>query len=310
MKKEFAANVRKARTAAGKALKGNEVGDSTAASKKRKWSGEDSEETNAAGKKTRVTMKIGDVEVSIDHDSVETVSKERKQQQSTPVKAANRQSPTKQTASTQSPSMQPPSRAEGPTPQTPQQTPQKPPPPTPKTNPNPKIKKETPTTPKTPTKKTPQIKREAPQTPNTPNTSSPHNITGTYTISSPQLPQTLHLHLTHDPTSVKTWGTFNLPPKSGILLIADPYPGPNVPISFGWRARDSESGRLSLGRGCFGEVLFSGWGQVRGMFFNLFPKPMEFEGERSVGTGWGGVSADVEVLKREWGEFVREAYGR
>lgn len=56
--------------------------------------------------------------------------------------------------------------------------------------------------------------------------------------------------------------------------------------------------------------MFPGQGRGRGRFFNLFPEPVEFEGERSVGTGWGGVSADVEVLERGWGEFVREAYGR
>lgn len=66
MKKEYAASVKKARSAAGKTAVEDGV---VARGKKRKLSEANPEPETVAGKKTRITMRIGDVEVSIDHDS-------------------------------------------------------------------------------------------------------------------------------------------------------------------------------------------------------------------------------------------------
>ncbi|KAM0724298.1 hypothetical protein Q7P37_000180 [Cladosporium fusiforme] len=312
MKKEFATNVRKARIAASKALKGTESSVATPASKKRKQGSEGTGQTPATNKKTKVTMRIGDVEVSIDHNTVETTS-QKKKQQTTPAKPTKPQSSSKEKSTTKARPTNPQPVTKTKTPQTPRQSPSKPSAQTPKTNSQPRIKNEPLSNTKSPAKKTPHIKREVKQEPDTEDDAfTTRYITGVYNISCPQLSSqtaTSHLlRLSVDNESGKIWGSFSLVTTSGVLLIADSNADPDVSHSFGWRARDADSGRLSFGRGCFGEIVFFGERQVRGTFFNLFPAPVDFEGERRAGLLWCGSS--TAQLEGEWDGYVKEAYGR
>lgn len=147
------------------------------------------------------------------------------------------------------------------------------------------------------------------------------SVTGVYHIScqqiTEQLPDTanqLRLFICVDHETGTTWGGFELAMKSGVIKIDDI--GVERKLSFGWRSRDSETGRLQFGKGCFGDIAFYGSGQVRGCFYNLFPMlgmsgvstPAEFEGVRRPGPLWCGRSAPS--FAEEWAGFVSEAYGR
>ncbi|TKA30015.1 hypothetical protein B0A50_02734 [Salinomyces thailandicus] len=137
-------------------------------------------------------------------------------------------------------------------------------------------------------------------------------VTGVFTLDCPQLADQLpdeadnfRLFLCVDNGSI--WGGFELGQKTGVLRIDE------IPIdrtgSFGWRARDSwEGGRLTFGRGCFGEIEFFGVGKVMGRFEGLFNEPMLFQGRRQPGPLWCGRSA--YSFQQEWDGFVRDAYGR
>ncbi|CZT23910.1 uncharacterized protein RCC_09625 [Ramularia collo-cygni] len=147
------------------------------------------------------------------------------------------------------------------------------------------------------------------------------SVTGVYNLSceqiTDQLPRaidTLRLFICVDHETGTTWGAFELAMKSGVIKIDDI--GVERKLSFGWRSRDSETGRLQFGKGCFGDIAFYGDEQVRGCFYNLFPMfgmsgvsaPAEFVGERRPGPLWCGRSAPS--FREEWDGFVNEAYGR
>lgn len=136
------------------------------------------------------------------------------------------------------------------------------------------------------------------------------NVTGVYTLTSPQLEEqypehadNLRLFLCVDGDMI--WGGFQLATKTGVLRIdgieAD------LQMSFGWRARDDDE-RLRFGRGCFGEIELFGHEQVTGTFYNMFPEPVSFDGQRRPGPLWCGRSA--YNFRQEWDGFVSEAYGR
>lgn len=73
MKKEYVCSVRKAKAAVSKAAANGELvaaKEVGAGARGRKRKQEDEETTaGAANKKTKITMKVGDMEISIDHDS-------------------------------------------------------------------------------------------------------------------------------------------------------------------------------------------------------------------------------------------------
>ena len=69
MKKDYAAGIKRSRNAASKVAKVGVVDSPLPGGKKRKQSDADTEATTATSKRTKITMKVGDIEVSIDHDS-------------------------------------------------------------------------------------------------------------------------------------------------------------------------------------------------------------------------------------------------
>ena len=65
---------------------------------------------------------------------------------------------------------------------------------------------------------------------------------------------------------------------------------------------------MTFGRGCFGNLRFFKGGLLSGVFMNLFPETVAFEGKRRSGPHWCGRSA--YSFQQEWDEYVTEAYGR
>lgn len=294
MKKEFAANVRKAnKSAAGKSDEDVAPSSSAAASgKKRKQSGE---ESSAASKKTRIAIKVGDLEFSIDHESNEAVGAASKKASAS---AKTRTPPKSKTSATATPvsTAKPPKtpQAKNPAPQAdtkantttkkstePQarstktatgkvtKTPNKPEPKKATVKKETKVQKE-PASKENPLTIKQEVKRE-PSPDNTPGEAGIHPLTGVYNVSCPQLEDQapeyadqLRLFLCVDEDAGKIWGGFELAWKSGVLLIADCSGAPNATWSFGWRTRDSQRGGLVFGRGCDGEMGFIGSGKLGG----------------------------------------------
>jgi hypothetical protein len=342
MKKDFAASVRKAnKSAAGKTADTTTPSGGAASSKKRKQSGE--EETPAASsKKTKITMKVGDIEFSIDHDSNEIASVISKKKAT---------ASTKTTATPKSKATPAPAAKQPKTPQAKKAAPQtdtKAKPTTKKATEaqakstatekvtktankpkaekptvvkkETKVKKEPTSTQATPKAKAKNIKQEQaikrePSLDEEPFTPGIHNLTGVWNVSCPQLEDqspehigTLRLFLCVDSHAGKIWGGFELGWKSGVVLIADYSGAPDATMSFGWRSRDSRRGGLDFGRNCHGQIEFVGGGKLGGTFFNLFPERVDFEAERRPGPLWCG--RDAWQFEQEWDGFVAEAYGR
>lgn len=286
-------------------------------------------------------MKVGDVEVSIDHETADAARKGQKTAAKSAPTAA-KSSPAKRTANDtmstptkvpKTPQAKRKSQLEshtGPPPSArtgafhlandvahaPRPTPPKPSPQKKPTKAEPKIKEERTynLNQQSPIARIPKVKSEVKADADMDNASH-HYITGVYNISCPQLEQqypeeanSLRLFLCVNNEASKIWGGFELAPKSGVLLISGNYNDPEARLSFGWRARDSHRGRLSFGRGCFGEIQFFEDRRLRGTFFNMFPEPVDFEGERRPGPLWCGKIA--WQFETEWDGFVAEAYGR
>lgn len=74
MKKKYAASIKKARSAADRAARVGSEDSVVSAARKRKQSKADPELGIVASKKTKITMKVGDLEVSIEHDLPGTTS--------------------------------------------------------------------------------------------------------------------------------------------------------------------------------------------------------------------------------------------
>lgn len=305
MKKEFAAEVRKSRSLASPAGKTGAADGRQTTGNKRKQPAHETPANSTSSKKTKITMKVGDVEVWIDHDLIEAVNKSKKIQASTSTPKKT-QSPSKNnpTAKATPTSTKAPG-AKG----TPRQNAKIPPTVKAESNSSPSKAK--------PRKATPKIKSEVKSELDDEDTSpSTLYITGTYNITCPQIeaeyqldPSDLRLNLCVDNHSGKVWGGFELGPQSGVLLIADGNDvSPDVSFNLGWRARKADTGRLTFGRGCFGEIVFFGERQVRATFFNMFPEPVDFEAWRKTGPLRNGRSA--WQFQREWEGFVSNAYGR
>lgn len=318
MKKEFAASVRKALGAASQPESGLYDGQASP-NRERKNDNEQAAKASASSKKTKITMKVGEVEFSIDHDLAEAVGTGKRAQatlgktyteppppKSSPVKRNYDSNGTFNNAAPKTPQSK---RANAANPR-----------PTPTASSTRKHTAHIPTTqgrgvsPAKP-KTEPGIKREYKYESEDEPLPTQRYITGNYNISCPlfemeypHAPQTFSLSLCVDNEARKIWGGFELPSFSGVILIRDDYDVPGASLSFGWRARDAYDGRLSFGRGCFGEIVFFGDQQVRGTFFNLLGEPVDFEGERRRGPLWCGKSA--WQFEREWDGFVAEACGR
>jgi hypothetical protein len=339
MKKEFAASVRKAnKSATGKAADTVTPRSSVAPGKKRKQSGEE-ESSVAASKKTKITMKVGDVEFTIDHDSNETTSGTSKKATKTtatskskatpapatktPQKKAAPQNDTKAKATTKKVTAEKVTKAPA-KPKAEKPTAVKK---------ETKVKKEPASSQATPKAKPTKIKQEAIKqeaikrepSPSPPLQDYPeiHYLTGVYDVSCPQVEDqlpattgTLRLFICVDEAARKVWGGFELGPKRGVILIAEYHDDPiQLGLTFGWRARDLDRGGLDFGRGCYGDMEFVGGGIVAGTFYNLFPEPVEFQGKRRSGPlvcsmgPWDPVRSAWDFEQR-WDGFVTEAYGR
>jgi hypothetical protein len=181
----------------------------------------------------------------------------------------------------------------------------------------PKVKREPSASPCSPTKSSPKIKAEVKPESDAADGAEPRFITGVYNVSSRQLEEqypheasNLRFFLCVDNEAGKIWGGFELASKSGVLCIKDDYTGTNGPLSFGWRARDLNQGRLSFGKGCFGNIQFFDDRSFKATVSNMFSgrEPVELEGVRRPGPLWCGKSA--WQFEREWDGFVAEAYGR
>lgn len=331
MKKDYAASIRKSRAAAGKVNQRDEGGDEPT-NKKRKRAEGTMEPPSAANKKTKITMKIGDVEVKIDHDMSGAKSKS-KQTKTTPSSSAvaAASSPAKGKAKIASTSKAIPK-----TPATPrakkaqttgmtssyfaQGAPNAPALQTPSpqkraVKSESKIKQEPSVSQRTPAKRPPKVKAEVKPEADNSAMAGQRFITGVYNVSSPQLEaqyaheaNNLRFFLCVDNEARKIWGGFELVSKSGVICITDDYTNPYATLSFGWRARDVQRGGLDFGRGCFGKIEFSDDGRFSATVFNMFPEPVDLEGVRRPGPLWCGKSA--WQFEREWDGFVAEAYGR
>jgi len=340
MKKEYAASIKKARSAAGSVATGGAEDSAVATGRKRKQSEADPEPGTATSKKTKITMKVGDVEVSIDHDSAGTTSTGTSTKMAkgktvssgstmaSPLakgKAANTPASTRKAPTTpqsrralqqnlRSPSV--PAFTPSGTPirpvssasrvSTPEQT---------RVKAEPKVRKEPTAGHSSPSKTPPKIKAEVKPETSPISRSSSRIITGVYNVTSPQLSEqyaneanNLRVFLCVDNVSNKIWGGFELVPKSGVLCIDIEHADIDALMSFGWRARDSHRGGLSFGRGCFGDIQFFKNRRFTATVYNMFPEPVELRGERRPGPLWCGKSA--WQFEREWEGFVKEAYGR
>jgi hypothetical protein len=339
MKKDFAASVRKAnKSSASKAVDNVTPSSSTAPGRKRKQSGED-EAPAASSKKTKITMKVGDVEFTIDHDSNENTS-------GTSKKAI------KTTATPKSKATPAPTAKQPKTPQTKKVAPQvdtkaKPTtkkatevqakstatekvtkaPAKPKAEKTTAVKKETkvkkeptassqaaPTAKATRIKQEKAIEREA-SPDEALNDARTRYITGVYNVHCPQLEDqspeligNLRIFLCADDNDPrKIWGGFELGWKSGVILMTH-YDESHPETTFGWRARDLERGGLHFGKFCSGDIEFFDGGRIEGVFYHLFPEAVHFQAERRPGPLWCGKSA--WQFEQEWDGFVAEAYGR
>jgi hypothetical protein len=343
MKKDYTASIRKARTAAGKVAKGGEGDGEVTKGKKRKQDDAGPETVSAASKRTKIPMKIGDMEVSIDHGATGAAGKGAKAKAvarkaaatSVAAKGKNIAMPTPTTTrkptitpqsksaplkNTSTPSLKKHSTTPVPPPAAPPSVPstrKKAVKQEPKARKEPKVKKEPSTSQQNPSKAAPKIKPEIKPEPETSHVDAfePLTITGVYNVSCPELEEqypedanNLRLFFCVDNEAGKIWGGFQLASKSGVMLLADGYTCDNGPVSFGWRARDLDQGGLSFGRGCFGEIEFARDGRMQATFYNLFSESQHLQGTRRPGPLWCGKSA--WEFEREWDEFVAETYGR
>ncbi|KAM3423971.1 hypothetical protein BST61_g1364 [Cercospora zeina] len=322
MKKEYAAAVRKA------------AKSSTAAVTKGVKRGRD-EETESSSKRTKVSVRVGDVSIDIDHGGAVSTKKQKKTDSTTKTTAA----PKEATASSAA-------KASSSVPATPKASKQKQqqldkspfsntnvfqrstsnPKPSPAVKPKaapvqkePKVKKE-PTAPsRTPVRPKPPVKHEGylfdENAMDTRVDMPPEKweITGVYSVHCPQITEqlpdqepNLRLFIEVNVELGITWGGFELAMKSGVIKMDEI--DFHRKLTFGWRARDSWDDTLRFGKKCFGEIEFDGMGGVRGVFHSMFNEPCEFTAKRRPGPRWSGKS--VYKYEQEWDAFPKEAYSR
>ncbi|PIB03396.1 hypothetical protein CB0940_12266 [Cercospora beticola] len=323
MKKEYAAAVRKA-------TKSNSTPSGKATKRGRE------EEMESSSKRTKVSVRVGDVSIDIDHGDAVATKKQKKTDSTT--KTTKAVAAPKKVAATNA------IKASSSVPATPK-TSEKPLGKASFSNDNPfqssaSDSRPTPATKSkaAPVKKEAKVKSEpaAPKaTPMRPASSTVKHegylfdenamdtrvdmppekweITGVYSIHCPQITEqlpneepNLRLFIEVNVESGITWGGFELAMKSGVVKMDEI--DFNRKLTFGWRARDSWDNTLRFGKKCFGEIEFDGKGGVYGVFHSMFNEPCEFTGKRRPGPRWSGKS--VYKYEQEWDAFPKEAYGR
>ncbi|KAM0692934.1 hypothetical protein Q7P36_007491 [Cladosporium allicinum] len=346
MKKDFAASVRKANKSSAEKAVDTAAPSGAAPGRKRKQSGEEATPA-ASSKKTKITMKVGDVEFTIDHDSNENTSGTSKKaikttatlkSKATPAPAAKQpktpqtkkaapqvDTKAKTTTKTATEAQTKPTVTEKATKAPAKPKAEK----TTAVKKKTQVKKELASSQAIPKAKPTKIKQEAikrePSPSPPPERSEIYSFTGVYNVSCPQLedqyPETtgaLRIFICVDEAARKVWGGFELGPKSGVMLIAEYHDDPiDLQLTFGWRARNLDRGGLHFGRGCHGEIEFLEEvpRTIVGTFFNLFPEPVSFQAERRMGPlvcqlGPLAPRRDAWQFEQEWDGFVAEAYGR
>ncbi|KAF2722864.1 hypothetical protein K431DRAFT_283375 [Polychaeton citri CBS 116435] len=148
---------------------------------------------------------------------------------------------------------------------------------------------------------------------------SPSNVTGIYSLFTPQLPASpKRFFLLYEPTTDTLWGEFKLPSATTILKVdhftshlqaSDQYGSLIGDMAFGWRARYHPR-RLKFGRGCFGrlELLGGPEKEIRATFTGLFEQVITIEG--SVGQHTSrSLIRDSEWFEEEWESYLIEAFG-
>jgi hypothetical protein len=118
----------------------------------------------------------------------------------------------------------------------------------------------------------------------------------------------LDLSLSADPNRGVWWATFRWDAWVGIFQI-EPSTDLYIlsqPCELGWRMRDLETGQLTFGRNCTGDIEFSAGQTLSGELYGMpiSGGMVEFSGRRLPGAG---VQDD---LQHEWDGFVKGAYGR
>ena len=317
MKKEYAAAVRKAK-GGGDAGKG----------KKR---AREEEEEQPKGKKTKVSVRVGDVQIDIDQSEVQSTSRKQSGGNSSAPKTTKK-APAKTPSAPTSASKKKSNEAWNGDPRDhPDNVFQRPASFEGVKTPKPKEAKKESTQPSTTKKST--VKKE-PKVKNEPASNFHHQeeesnemdtrpdvtgkqiyLTGVYNLSCPSLAEQVpdhadkfRLFICVDNEGGRIWGGFELAWKSGVIKIDDI--AWSMQLNFGWRAKDYQaSGKgLKFGKGCFGDIEFDGEERIRGVFYNLYPEPLRFEGVRRPGPLWCGKSA--YKFQQEWDGYPKEAYGR
>ena len=127
-----------------------------------------------------------------------------------------------------------------------------------------------------------------------------------HTASTTWYDYSLDLSLSNDPNHGVWWATFRWGAWDTIMRIQ-----PNInlnlygPCELSWRMRDLETGQLTFGRKCTGDIEFFPDQTLRGCLYDIpGTGAVEFEGARAPGPP---VQDD---LQHEWDDFVRQAYGR
>ncbi|GIZ36632.1 hypothetical protein CKM354_000010200 [Cercospora kikuchii] len=326
MKKEYAAAVRKATKSS-----------STPSGKGAKRSRE--EEMESSSKRTKVSVRVGDVSIDIDHGDTASTQKQKKSDSTTRMtKTAKTVAAPKKAIATNA------SKASSSVPATPKSS-KKPPEKSPFSNNNPFQRSASDSKPTPAIKpKAPPVKKESKvkSEPGAPKANSMRpasssvkhegylfdenamdtrvdmppekwEITGVYSVHCPQITEqlpneepNLRLFIEVNVESGTTWGGFELAMKSGVIKMDEI--DFNRKLTFGWRARDSWDNTLRFGKKCFGEIEFDGMGGAYGVFHSMFNEPCEFTGKRRPGPRWSGKS--VYKYEQEWDAFPKEAYGR
>ncbi|KAL9611023.1 MAG: hypothetical protein Q9167_004304 [Letrouitia subvulpina] len=134
-------------------------------------------------------------------------------------------------------------------------------------------------------------------------------INGYYRIDCPRIatewsreyPSTLSIRL----DSHSVWAAYNFGPFEGIFFIPQrPYSASEAPLPFKWRGRERETGEMTFGHSCDGEIAFLGNGRISG-WFNVYGI-CSFEGTKIEGQTRELRSA--ANMRYEWDGYNEEAY--
>lgn len=345
MRKEYAANVRKAKAALTKATTGSGTSVGKGKGGKRKAEADD---MPPSGKKTKITLNVDGMKVSIEQSAATTQKSQATKQPSTAAKTAKDQktaprktplkaaSKSKTTSKGEAPMLQKSSSSskvsaarKNVIPKTGESKPgqisslkkEAKVKPEAKTKPEPKVKAEPRIKPEPKPKPDKRVKAEPEDDDSKRLECSFLNFTGVYNIHCPQVEEqipecagNLRLFLCVDAAEdrpTRIWGGFEFAHKSGVLRVDQDIIESDVPLKFSWRARDIETGNAAFRRVCTGELELITGGpnrQIRGELFNLFPGAVTFTGVKRSGPLWSGRAA--WQYEEDWDRIPREAYGR